>query len=316
MNTLKQIRFVVGLLLVPFLGFSQVGVTSQGLSITVPANIHTNETFLVTYNVYHNFSTNVTFTITNGCNQCSPIAGSCTILNLAPSTHGTCTVEYTVNDVPGANVTFTATASFTNPDVLPPFNLGTFTASNEVRTALPVELIYFTASKEENVIKLDWLTASEIDNEGFLVEKSQDGSKFTEIGKVNGAGTTFEQQTYTFIDEDPGKGIAYYRLKQMDFDGSYEYSEVVSVALDANNDQPVVYPNPVNGMATLKFTEEPKGPVAVKIFNTVGVEMNRFEIDEIDGKEWSFDVSDLAVGTYFIHIENGSNTSSMLLKKL
>jgi hypothetical protein len=86
-------------------------------------------------------------------------------------------------------------------------------------------------------------------------------------------------KTIPFVDANPGKGVAYYRLKQMDFDGTYEYSDVVSVVLDGRDDEAVVYPNPVSGMATLRFVEEPTSGVLVKVYNAVGVEVSRYEVD-------------------------------------
>ncbi len=113
-------------------------------------------------------------------------------------------------------------------------------------TPLPVELISFEASIVNSTILLDWATASEIDNDKFLIQRSLDGEVFETIGEVAGNGTTSDLQEYSFADKSPISGIAYYRLKQIDFDGKFEYSPLVAVNyLDgANGLRVLLFPNP------------------------------------------------------------------------
>jgi len=95
---------------------------------------------------------------------------------------------------------------------------------------LPVELTSFSGVTERNVNHLTWTTASETNCANFDLEQSPDGINFTNIGTVQGAGNSTTTNTYTYIDEHPFIGTTYYRLKQSDFDGSYEYSTVISVS--------------------------------------------------------------------------------------
>ncbi|MFH2143330.1 MAG: hypothetical protein ABIJ97_12975 [Bacteroidota bacterium] len=97
------------------------------------------------------------------------------------------------------------------------------------QATLPVELISFTGYLEDNVVKLVWSTASEINNDFFQVEKSQNGFDYNILSIVKGNGTTNSINNYTAFDDIPAKGTTYYRLKQIDFDGKFEYSDLISV---------------------------------------------------------------------------------------
>ena len=112
--------------------------------------------------------------------------------------------------------------------------------------ALPVELTHFSARPKTGAIHLSWRTATETANAHFAVEHSRDGSRFQEIGRVAGQGTSTEPHDYQFIHENPLPGIQYYRLQQVDLDGSYQYSHTVSVMPEAGGIS--MYPNPTTGL--------------------------------------------------------------------
>ena len=115
--------------------------------------------------------------------------------------------------------------------------------------ALPVKMLYFTADKKNNDQSLlKWATASEIDNDNFEIEHSPDAQSWGKIGEVKGNGTTSDQQEYSFIDEHPLTAENYYRLKQVDVDGHYEYTEIVEVTFAEITTPPSIsiYPNPLN----------------------------------------------------------------------
>lgn len=107
-------------------------------------------------------------------------------------------------------------------------------------TFLPVQLHRFSIESSFNTTLLTFTTASERNNSHFEIERSLDGRDFVQIGEVKGAGTTTEEQNYTFVDETPAKAINYYRLKQVDFDGAYEYSKVVSVNMGGRSEMKVI----------------------------------------------------------------------------
>jgi hypothetical protein len=106
---------------------------------------------------------------------------------------------------------------------------------------LPVELISFGAKSKQSFIQLDWITATEINNEGFEIQRSVDGENFTSIGWVYGNGSTTEIIEYKFKDNEPMQGINYYRLKQIDFDGQYEYSNIVSATINSDKSKFEIY---------------------------------------------------------------------------
>jgi hypothetical protein len=120
---------------------------------------------------------------------------------------------------------------------------------------LPVELVAFNAKKEENTVALTWQTAMEKNNDFFTVERSVNGLEFTAIGNVKGAGTTTIAQSYNLIDEKPLNGISYYRLKQTDFDGKFEYSKIVKVEFTGKEAGLSLnaYPNPTSDFVNLQI---------------------------------------------------------------
>ena len=131
-----------------------------------------------------------------------------------------------------------ATTSFS------PFGAG------ESGSPLPIELVRFDAkSVDNNSVQLEWQTALEINNEQFIIERSDDAFVFYEIGAMDGRGNSQIRNDYEFIDYFPLSGINYYRLKQIDFDGTFTYSDIVSVSMKNNDELLIlsVFPNPTNG---------------------------------------------------------------------
>ncbi len=127
-----------------------------------------------------------------------------------------------------------------------PFTLASTTANNP----LPIELISFNAVEKGEVVDLSWETASEIDNDYFTIEKSNDGVNFNAFDKVLGAGNSAQNIEYSAIDKRPLKGDSYYRLKQTDFNGKFTYSAIEKVNFDASN-VISIYPNPVESILTV-----------------------------------------------------------------
>ena len=112
---------------------------------------------------------------------------------------------------------------------------------------LPIELLEFLGICEGAVIKLNWSTASEINNDYFTIERSFDGVNFNILGTGAGAGNSIQTLHYTFVDENSMDGIYYYRLKQTDFNGTFKYSKLIDVACYSEFYQDImVYPNPAS----------------------------------------------------------------------
>lgn len=122
-------------------------------------------------------------------------------------------------------------------------NRVSFSYTNTASCVLPVTLNGFEVREEQSAHVLTWSTASEYNNEGFFVEHGVDGYTFDSLGWVDGYGTSVEEMVYTFTVENPSTGWHYYRLKQVDFDGVYEYSKIISLQ-DNTGTVIQVYPNP------------------------------------------------------------------------
>lgn len=186
---------------------------------------------------------------------------------------------------------------------------------------IPVELTSFTAEVSGSNVVLRWSTATEINNSGFAVERSVENNTFEQIGFVPGFGTTSEMKSYSYTDNSPGNGKFYYRLKQIDYDGSVEYSQIV----DANIVVPAIfsleqnYPNPFNPSTTIKFDIPENELVTLKIYDVMGNEVAELLNQELTAGQHSieFNASNLASGTYFYKLQAGIKTEvrKMLLLK-
>lgn len=138
--------------------------------------------------------------------------------------------------------------------------------------AVPVELLSFSHSIKENFVKLEWSTASEINNQSFWIERSPDNKAFSKIGEVKGSGTASEKKFYSFTDRTPLNGKNYYRLKQVDFDGTYTFSEVIEADLSSPSRFVLHqnYPNPFNPETIIKFEMPFDAVVSITVFNLLG----------------------------------------------
>lgn len=171
-------------------------------------------------------------------------------------------------------------------------------------TPLPVELVDFEAQRDFRNIELSWKTATESNNDYFAVERSEDGIDWNLIGKVDGAGNSTDLQSYNYLDtEDPSLTL-YYRLKQVDFDGAFTYSETRVVNPDGNISGKI-YPNPANDNITLFRTTNSDGS-PVRLFNLLGQEFELNVIGSSSEGSMTFDISKLRSGVYFIQIGNES----------
>jgi hypothetical protein len=186
---------------------------------------------------------------------------------------------------------------------------------------VPVELISFSATTDSKNVILNWSTATEINNSGFEIERRYDKTDWLEIGFVPGHGTTTEKQNYSYIDQNVNAGIYSYRLKQVDFDGTFEYSNEILVnvtaSLEFTLDQN--FPNPFNPNTLIKFSIPNSSQVSLKIFNTLGQEMETLvnEEKQVGTYEVNWNASNLQSGVYFYRLQAGSfvQTRKMILLK-
>jgi hypothetical protein len=172
-------------------------------------------------------------------------------------------------------------------------------------TPLPVELLYFEAKAADNEkVICNWITATEINNDYFIVERSRDGLSFEDIGKISGAGNSNQLLSYAFTDHAPLTGVSYYRLKQVDFDGSFSYSNIVAVNF-LKHGVFSVFPNPALNAITVSFFSYSKSYGRLDIISSSGQVVKSLVIECTSGtNQQLFDISNLAAGVYTIRLQN------------
>lgn len=188
---------------------------------------------------------------------------------------------------------------------------------------VPVELTAFTAEASVDGVILRWTTATELNNHGFEIEKSADGTEFFTIAFVPGAGTTTETKNYSYTDEVGYKGgeTFYYRLKQVDLDGRIQYSNIAEVVFDVPKDFVLHqnYPNPFNPSTTIKFAVPKTSLVNIKVYDLTGQEVSVLvnEVKEAGTYEIKFDARSLASGIYLYRMtaENFSSVRKLNILK-
>ncbi len=196
---------------------------------------------------------------------------------------------------------------------------------NSGGTPLPVELSTFTADILNNKVELQWQTATEVNNYGFEVQRTIQNSKlkiqnFEKIGFVKGNGNSNSPKNYSFIDDNPPSGTVVYRLKQIDNDGNFKYSQIVTVnSLPTKFELFQNYPNPFNPTTTIKYQINSIEFVSLKVFDALGQEIitlvNENKLPGIYSVR--FDGSNLSGGVYFYRLQAGSfyQTKKLVLLK-
>jgi len=184
---------------------------------------------------------------------------------------------------------------------------------SNVSAPLPVELLYFSAKMKNRNVFLDWSTASEINNSFFEVQRSDDNERFEVIEVVNGAGNSTSVLSYKSIDEKPYEGISYYRLRQVDYDGKYSYSETVAVMLGSTNDFNFVFASPAQSMeeVILGFESSIEEAVEINVTDILGKTISSEILHPKSGfNRMSIELPRMTSGIYFVTIANSSFSAS------
>jgi len=202
----------------------------------------------------------------------------------------------------------TATATITEAGSQPPVTSVAFTPVNisggsdassssyAFGVPLPVEFIRVTASSLDGKTTIEWATASEIDNDRFVIERSQNGQDWSDIGTIKGAGNSQQVLEYTFVDESSlSAANVFYRVRQMDFNFNFSYSEVVKVS--GSTDKIKTYPNPI--LANEVYVSLESADILDVNFTTLSGTEVSFDFDSTNGR-LSFD--NLAAGIYLLSV--------------
>ena len=183
---------------------------------------------------------------------------------------------------------------------------------------VPVEFTTFSATALNGKVNLVWETASETNNKGFEVQRSLDNQNFSNVGYVTGKGTTTKTSSYNFTDDFAVSGKVYYRLKQIDFDGTSAFSNTIEVESNMITGFELFqnYPNPFNPSTSINFTVSESGLATLKIFSVTGEEVaNLFSQSVEKGTVYTvnFNAANLNSGVYFAQLSQGNNVKNIKL---
>lgn len=199
-----------------------------------------------------------------------------------------------------------------------PFSYG----SESSNSALPVELTGFEVEPTNNRVHLSWETASETNNKQFKVQRRTGDQAFETIGEVEGAGTTYEPQSYQFYDGNPSEGTNYYRLKQVDFDGSHEFSAIKAVNFEGG-DRSIdlalkqVSPNPFQREIQVVYTLPSAKAAQLRLRNVSGEVVDEWTQSGNRGKNMytARPPQGLSKGTYILSLITDQNRVTRKLIK-
>ncbi|MDB5261624.1 MAG: C-terminal target protein [Adhaeribacter sp.] len=189
---------------------------------------------------------------------------------------------------------------------------------NTENEVLPVELLYFRVQANPKEVSLNWATATEKNNEQFVVERShREVADFRPLGTIKGHGNTTTQQQYQFTDRKPVPGTSYYRLKQIDADGTISYSPTIAVNVKIAEEVVSLYPNPAASLLHVNLgNNNAYQAIDLKIINTMGKVVYQQSATNLGRNILSVPVSGLPAGTYYlILIKDGAQKSTAFLKR-
>jgi hypothetical protein len=197
----------------------------------------------------------------------------------------------------------------------------TITVPIQMQIAIPVELNSFVGRSERDGVRLEWQTVTETNNDGFEIQRRVDGREWEAIGFVKGKGTITEIQSYEYRDKNLRSGKYSYRLKQIDYDGSFSYSKEIEVEVELPREYSISqnYPNPFNPVTMIEYSIPERGSVRIEIYSSLG-ELVKVLVDEVKEAGYysvSLDASQLPSGTYIYQmIAKGSEKSFVQSKKM
>lgn len=170
-------------------------------------------------------------------------------------------------------------------------------------TTLPVEMVGLDAELLGSHVEIVWATASELNNDYFSIERSTDGMLFSEVGQIEGVGTTQEMNTYSFMDLPEASGTFYYRLRQVDYDGAFSFSSSIAVELTIDEHSLEIFPNPVTGPLQVRSADG----INMSIYSLSGQVVYQSNLNQGVGVA---DLSELTPGIYSIEVVHADMSRS------
>ena len=230
-----------------------------------------------------------------GCDMCP--GGTCAGCAITPATCGDCTISY--SSVRASNGSAgSAGAAGSNAGTA-----GSAGKTSATTPPLPIELISFTGYNQNSINILNWETASETNNNYFVVEHAVDGISFSDVTKIKGAGTTSQAQYYSAVDEAPFFPLSFYRLKQIDFDGKFSYSKTIAVYKSQNDRNFNIIPNPAKNNVTVTFYSADQDVAHIKIFDAQGKLVYSEKSEAIKGENAVLiNLSEFSTGLYSVSV--------------
>lgn len=251
------------------------------------------------------FSTSPTSTICLGSSIDLYATGGATgSYTWSPPANLNSTANDTVTSTPSSGGSYTYTAVSTSVSALCPATMNDFTFTVDA-CILSVELMNFDATYQSNKVSLNWATAAEINNDYFTIERSTNGIDWEELKVIKGAGSSSASALkYTTFDEYPYLGVSYYRLKQTDFEGQFEYSEIRSVEVERRGSLQVnIYPNPTKGEIKIVGSEDELEQISV--YDMLGQDVTFLTTQIVKMESMAvLDLSNLSAGIYLVRTKN------------
>ncbi len=213
----------------------------------------------------------------------------------------------TVSDMSATNTTYQFNVVASNAAS---YNQNRFSVIITNTASLPVVMTNLKATKSGEVVDIIWTTSSELNNSHFVVENSTDGKTFTQIGAVKGNGTTNTTIQYSFVHTTPAKAINYYRLRQVDFDGSesFSYTVMVNMMEAIVTSEISVFPVPARDNLNIKLNQHTADEVVVEVIDILGQTVVKRKL-KVSGSLAELDIHTLEPGTYFVKIGEHTNST-------
>ncbi len=200
----------------------------------------------------------------------------------------------------GGNTTSNGSVTVTGVSAFSPFTFSAATGG-----VIPVRLASFTVQKKESSVKVSWSTAQEINSAGFEIERSADGRNWTSIASIAAAGNSNTVLNYSITDNQPLRGMNFYRLKLVDRDGRIEYS-LVKTVLFGSRDEVLIAPNPATDFINVYLSKVSTAPIQISLMNVNGKLIKTISTTEQQAR---FAAQGLAKGLYVVKVTNAGETT-------